>query len=726
MKNLYKILTLLISLMGLGFTSTALGRAYEAPLPPELQTSPKMCDYAPCSDVLPTATSFSERKGHPSYVEGYKLEQGEKKIVGYVFLSTDVVDIPAYSGKPVVTLIGMDTKGRFTGARVLKHSEPILLLGIPESALINFINQYVGKYVGDRIEIGKNGKDPGVIGLDAISGATVTVISQNQVMMRSGAEIARQVGILKPKVRPQAKYQQINEHLNWNGLVDEGSVQRLTLTPEDVGRPSQSNQPYIDLWFGDLNTPSVGRTLLGDGNYAQLMQSLKKDEHAIFIVGNGIESFKGSGFVRGGIYDRIQVNQDGDTFTFRDTDYLNLYGLYAAGAPQYKESAIFIIRNKSFSAAYPWNLVFLGNRVDKETGTKTFASFEKEYWLPARYLVGGRPNVVREEPMWRKIWRGEAVQIGAFSLFLIFIAGIYGFRDRLVRRANHNNKWPVNVFKYSGWGVSIGFIGFGLMAQPSVTQVLTLINSLIHRWEWSLFLSDPFIFIFWVFIAITVILWGRGLFCGWLCPFGSLSELIFKISGALGLKKYQRKLPRQWHLRLKWIKYAVFLVLLLVSFVSMPWAEKMAEVEPFKTMFLVGIFHRTWPYTLFAATILGLSLFIERPFCKYLCPLGASLAVPSMLRIFGLKRKAECHTCTACARGCGSQAINEAGEIDVRECLLCLDCMVMFYDDHACPPLAKERKNRDKLGVPITRINTKGYFIPVSGNESVNTANKKS
>jgi NosR/NirI family nitrous oxide reductase transcriptional regulator len=46
-------------------------------------------------------------------------------------LSTDITDTPAYSGKPVVTLIGMDLKGRFVGVKVLKHSEPILLLGIP-------------------------------------------------------------------------------------------------------------------------------------------------------------------------------------------------------------------------------------------------------------------------------------------------------------------------------------------------------------------------------------------------------------------------------------------------------------------------------------------------------------------------------------------------------------------------------------------------------------------
>jgi NosR/NirI family nitrous oxide reductase transcriptional regulator len=146
-----------------------------------------MCDYAPCKDVIPGATSFSERKGQPPFVEAYKDEAGQKKLLGYVMLSTDITDTPAYSGKPVVTLIGMDTTGKFTGVKILKHSEPILLLGIPESALIKFNNQYLGKFVGDNIEIGKSRSEENLIGLDAITGATVTVIAQNQVMMTSAA-----------------------------------------------------------------------------------------------------------------------------------------------------------------------------------------------------------------------------------------------------------------------------------------------------------------------------------------------------------------------------------------------------------------------------------------------------------------------------------------------------------------------------------------------------------
>ena len=148
--------------------------------------------------------------------------------------------------------------------------------------------------------------------------------------------------------------------------------------------------------------------------------------------------------------------------------------------------------------------------------------------------------------------------------------------------------------------------------------------------------------------------------------------------------------------------------------IKQPLAEKLAEVEPFKTTFLVGLCNRSWPYTLFAAGLLGLSIFIERPFCKYLCPLGASLAMPSTFRWFGLDRKQKCNSCKACEVACGAQAIDADGRIDQRECLHCLECMVLYTDERACPALSQERKRRTKAGLPLTPIGKDGYYIPIN------------
>lgn len=701
----YWALLVSLSLWGPGRADASL---YSAELPAQIASAPDLCAYAPCKEVI-DADSFSNRKGRPPYVEAYRIRSGKKELAGYVFLSTDIVSIPGYSGKPIVTLIGMDRKGTITGVRVLKHSEPILLVGIPESRLIEFVGQYVGKFAGRRFEIGKGQRDGDYVGVDAISGATVTVISENQVIARSAYDVAREVGIVKEMPRPQASFTPVSERKDWSALLRDGSIRRLEVRPEDVGA-ANTGQPYMDLYFGYLNVPTIGRSILGDADYRRLMENLKPGDHAIFVVGNGTASFKGSAFVRGGMFDRIQIRQGMDTFTFRDTDYEPLYGVRTPGAPWFGQSGIFILRNPAFSAAYPWKFGFLANKLDKETDTKVFTNFEQEYWLPGHYLVGGRPEVERQQAVWAQVWRDRGAELAGFALLLGVVAVFYAMRDKFVRLANHNDRRWVSLPKYLFWTTSVGFVGIYAMAQPSITQVLTWFHSLLFHWEWELFLSDPFIFIFWWFIILTVLLWGRGLFCGWLCPYGALTALAYKFAGVLGLRRFQFRPGRQAHARLKWIKYGIFGTLLAVSFYSMGAAEKLAEVEPFKTTFLVGVENRSWPFGLYWAVLFAGSLFIERPFCKYLCPLGAALAVPSTFRFFGLRRKSECRTCHACAAGCGSLAIDDTGDIDQKECLLCLDCMVMYYDDHACPPLVKERKRRERQGLALTPITGKGYF----------------
>ncbi|MEO8408543.1 MAG: 4Fe-4S binding protein, partial [Oxalobacteraceae bacterium] len=574
------ILVMCTALAGLLFAMSARATVYDAELSAELLTGPDLCAYAACRDVMPAATEFSKRKGRPSYVEAYAeskdddkskrdtkdgpknkdagKDKGEhKRLVGYVFLSTDVVDIPAYSGKPVVTLIGMDTKGIITGVRVLKHSEPILLAGIPESELLKFIHQYIGKSADSKLVIGQGQNDNGAQSLDAISGATVTAIAENQVISRSAYAIGRQVGLIKTVPRPPARFTAFNAKLNWEDLLKEGSVQHMLVSAKEVGA-TNLDQPYMDLYFGYLNVPAIGTSLLGEHAYRRLMNDLKPNEHAIFIIANGQGSFKGSGYVRGGIYDRIQVRQDPETFTFRDTDYLNLYHLQPADVPGFRESGIFIIRSADFNPAWPWQLTLLTNKTDAKTGSKTFIHFDQELWLPARYLEGGRPKIDTPQAAWKAIWLGRKLEIVLFMLVLGFTALMYSQRDKLVRISSRKHKPWISRPRHLLWLASVAFLGFYLKAQPSITQVLTWFHSLIHQWKWELFLSDPFIFIFWWFIIITVLLWGRGVFCGWLCPFGSLQQLAHSAGKRLGLKKFQRLLPKQLHDKLKWIKYGVF------------------------------------------------------------------------------------------------------------------------------------------------------------------------
>jgi NosR/NirI family nitrous oxide reductase transcriptional regulator len=139
----------------------------------------------------------------------------------------------------------------------------------------------------------------------------------------------------------------------------------------------------------------------------------------------------------------------------------------------------------------------------------------------------------------------------------------------------------------------------------------------------------------------------------------------------------------------------IFLGLFGVSMVSMPMAETYAEVEPFKTAIILK-FIRDWPFVVFALLLLLAGLFIERFYCRYLCPLGAALAIPARTRMFDwLKRYKECGSpCQTCANECPVQAIHPTGEINPNECVNCLHCQVLYQSDAKCPVIIRQLKRR--------------------------------
>ncbi|MDP6951993.1 MAG: 4Fe-4S binding protein, partial [Alphaproteobacteria bacterium] len=129
-----------------------------------------------------------------------------------------------------------------------------------------------------------------------------------------------------------------------------------------------------------------------------------------------------------------------------------------------------------------------------------------------------------------------------------------------------------------------------------------------------------------------------------------------------------------------------------------------AEVEPFKTAIIVGL-DRSWPYILYAGVLLALGLTMERFFCRFLCPLGASLSILGRARLLNwLKRRPQCgRPCNICQGSCPVGAIRGDGAIDMNECFQCLECQVDYYDFGKCSPLVTERKRakRAQEAMPV-------------------------
>jgi len=133
-----------------------------------------------------------------------------------------------------------------------------------------------------------------------------------------------------------------------------------------------------------------------------------------------------------------------------------------------------------------------------------------------------------------------------------------------------------------------------------------------------------------------------------------------------------------------------------LSLDSMVNAARLAEVEPFKTTFVLQ-FMREPQFVAYALAMLAVSAINSKFYCKYVCPLGAGLSFVTRFRIFDwLRRRRECgKPCQACAHQCQIGAIKPTGEIIDNECHYCLECQVNYWDEQLCPPLVEKRKKRE-------------------------------
>lgn len=680
--------------------------------------------------IFPGATRFGEVTGDPPIAPVFRGES----LLGYAYLNSDVTSSVGYSGKPIHIVVGIDPKGVVRGLKLVDHKEPIVLIGIPEAKVVASVNALIGKDLG-RVSAGVEGPPQ----VDIVSGATVTVLVMGDSIVRSALKLIRGNRLGADAVAPEQSSEIRKVDLlrtgtsDWETLVGDGSVRSLRLTVGEVteafrqaGQPAAADRPetrspgdrFIDLYIAPVSVPVIGRSLLGDSRYEQMRAKLKPGEEAIVVAGDGAYSFKGSGYVRGGIFDRIELIQDGQGLRFRDRYHTRLPTLGASGAPRLREIALFVVpADFGFDIAAPWELQLLVQRsaVGRD---KAVLPYNLSYVLPDAHVTVEaaaapspvEPSIAEQatpaepipegEALWVKMWEMNRVSVAVTMAAVLVLTLIFFFQDWLVKRPALF-AWVRRVYLL----FTLVWLGWYANAQLSVVNVLTFFNSLVTGFHWEFFLSAPLVFLLWGSVAAALLFWGRGPFCGWLCPFGALQELTNNV--ARWLKVPQVRVPWGLHERLWPIKYIIFLGLFGLSLYSLALAEMFAEVEPFKTAIILK-FAREWPFVVFALTVLAAGLFIERFYCRYLCPLGAALAIPGRIRMFEwLKRWPECGSpCQRCAKECPVQSIHPEGAINVNECIYCMHCQELYHDDQRCPHMIQVRLKREKfmaLSTPASR-----------------------
>lgn len=195
-------------------------------------------------------------------------------------------------------------------------------------------------------------------------------------------------------------------------------------------------------------------------------------------------------------------------------------------------------------------------------------------------------------------------------------------------------------------------------------------------------------------------------FCGWLCPFGFIQD-------ALAVLLRRRQAPRPGSpldRGSRWLKYGLLAaVVVIAAVVNYPderaydyvvRTPRWLDLEAARVAAAMGLVRYPVRWLLFGVGLLG-SLVVARFWCRYLCPLGAALALTRPLSLRFLRRDpAHCGTCSACDRSCAMHT--EPGSPECTACYDCADrCPTQAIASHWRSPRPRRLTNAETANPPV-------------------------
>jgi NosR/NirI family transcriptional regulator, nitrous oxide reductase regulator len=677
----------------------------------------------------PGAERLGPEEGSPPAIAVY---QGDK-VVAYVFSTLDIIAAPGYTTVPFDVIAGIDLSGKITGAKVVFHNEPYI---VHDTGRQRLLDTFLAREAGRPLRGGTN-----VLSPDFVSGATISTRA-----MRSAVTITAGL-VLRPRiVRPPAGASAAAPALDveafsrksWEALVAAGAVASRQVTSGEVAAAldgegasgakldvplGRDTSLYISFSTALFTPAAIGGNLVGMVNFEDYKRRMPADAQAIFVASKGPYNFLGKKFFlpsEGNRFDRFHVVQDDKSFSFVQGDY-RLLNPFAEGIKGQEDAGLFVLpASAGFDPLKPWRLEILVNG-EGASGPVTVA-FPLDYKVPdlealtsrddsaerrAQAAAADQPAVAGNAdkdsdfqlsldsevgaPAWVDAWKDAKVNVAILAALLSVLTLIFIFQAQLARfRVAHRlvrNGFLLVVLVWLGWTAGV---------QLSTVNVINYVTAPFNHFDIGFYLAEPLMVIVAAYTLISLVLIGRGVFCGWLCPFGALQELLAQVSRALRVPQWNPSAALEQ--RLWWGKYVAAAVVLLLVITQVDPSGASLEIEPFKTA-ITAKFTRAWPYVLYAAALLAIGLFSERAYCRFLCPLGGILAFLDRLHLINLlKRRPECgNPCHLCERSCPVRAIEKTGRIVTAECFQCLDCQVEYYDDKRCPPLVQAAKQRREL-----------------------------
>ena len=216
---------------------------------------------------------------------------------------------------------------------------------------------------------------------------------------------------------------------------------------------------------------------------------------------------------------------------------------------------------------------------------------------------------------------------------------------------------------------AIGYMGFAKSYLISITNIFSVLD-----WNWPVPKYNLAWYLFFGFTVVSTILWGR-LYCGRICAYGALTQTLDVILPA----HWRFEVPKAIEKRASFIKFGL-LAAVLGYYLLTHDLLIYQYVEPF---WMFGMFGTTIMWSMLAV-LLAVTVLVRNVYCRFLCPVGATLGLMSYLTVFRITRWSECHTCKICQKTCQWGAI-EGPKILVTECVRCDDCERLYADTKKCP-----------------------------------------
>ena len=624
---------------------------------------------AQLAGVLPQAQRFSPKQGNPPVYIGYESEAQDAEIVGYAFETTDFEPQEIGYSAPIEVLVGVDLAGELTGIEILFYRESYKSIRGDFLNSERFPNQFDGKSVADGFRVGRD--------IDGVSRATISSWAVSRGIRNSAREVARAyLGEAAVFANASVEDQALSllAPLSWEGLIDDGLVKLWPVLLEDGTQ--------IDLTVAFMGNEKLGEMLVGAEDYsrAEREASNRVREGALLLI--GIAGNASSPFRQ----ENLALQQGDWSYQVERRRFVYVGSAEAGKSRDKMRFAGAIVLPPEVDIAQPFTLFYnTGKEVDSIDQLEQVnyqvppiaLALAQGRQVPAEYLpeiIDEYADLPIETGLQALLGSAPWTEIALLMLLLTVAMTAFVRKDARLR-------WVALLSTF----VYLGFVNGTFLSVSHITNFM--------KQGPGLFLNDLPLLILVVFTLVTTVFWGR-VFCSSLCPFGALQDILERIVP----RRWRRSLPQWLHDRALWLKYVILagLIAMAVTYAEL---SVFQYFEPFGTLFYQSQSLLLWG--ILSVFVAG-SIFVPRFYCRYACPLGASLGVISIAAFWKIKRVPQCEVCKVCEKACPTGAIRLQA-IDFKECVRCDVCESKLISQvGVCKHSVESVLARHKTWQPIT------------------------